>query len=86
MYAHTGNTAPTHSVIHDYFAQGGWPFQLRDPQLWAGVRAVAFAWFMSLGLILCTHGYAWGALAFVAAAKELALGYRLRKTFRARQH
>jgi hypothetical protein len=86
MYAQTGNIAPTHSVIHDYFAQGGWPFQLRDPQLWAGVRTVAFAWFMSLGLILCTHGYEWGALAFLAAAKELALGYRLRKTSRARQH
>lgn len=86
MYAHTGNTVPAHSVLHDYFAQGGWPFQLRDPQTWAGVRAVAFAWFASLGIILCSHGYEWGALAFLVAAKELVLGYRLRKTSRASRH
>jgi hypothetical protein len=86
MYAQTGNNAPTQSVIHDYFARGGWPFQLRHAEEWAGVRTVAFAWFASLGIILCTHGYDWGALAFLVAAKELVFGYRLRKTSRAPQH
>jgi hypothetical protein len=86
MNAQTGNIAPTGSVIKNYFARGGWPFQLRDPEVWTGVRFIAFTWFASLGLILCTHGYEWGALAFVAAAKELGLGYQLQKTRRALRH
>jgi hypothetical protein len=83
MYAQPSNTAPTPSVINNYFARGGWPFQLRHPEAWAAVRAVLLVWFVTLGSILCSHGYGWGALAYLAAAKELALGYRLLKTSRA---
>jgi hypothetical protein len=86
MYAQTSNTTPTRSVIQNYFAGGGWPFQLRHPQAWAVVRALIVVWFLTLGSILCSHGYAWGALVYLAAAKDLALGYRLLKTSRALQH
>ena len=85
MYAQTSNV-PTGSVIHNYFAGGGWPFQVRHPEAWAAVRAVALVWFVTLGSILCSHGYEWGALVYLAAAKELVLGYRLLKTSRALQH
>jgi hypothetical protein len=81
MYAQTSNI-PTGSVIENYFARGGWPFQLRHPAAWAAVRALAMVWFVTLGSILCSHGYEWGALVYLAAAKELALGYRLLKTSR----
>jgi hypothetical protein len=86
MYAQTSNITPSHSVIQSYFAGGGWPFQRRHPEAWAVVRAVAFVWFITLGSVLCGHGYEWGALVYIAAAKELALGYRLLKTSRALQH
>lgn len=86
MYAQISNTTPTRSFIENYLVGGGWPFQLRHPEAWAAVRAVAFVWFVALGSILVSHGYAWGALVYLAAAKELALGYRLVKTSRAPQH
>ena len=86
MYAQTGNITPTRSPIQNYFVGGGWPFQLRHPEAWAAVRALAAVWFITLGSILCSHGYGWGALAYLAAAKELALGYRLLKTSRVLQH
>jgi len=86
MYAPTSNATPTQSVIQNYLAGGGWPFQLRHPQAWAVVRALAVVWFVTLGSILCSRGYGWGALVYLAAAKDLALGYRLLKTSRARQH
>jgi hypothetical protein len=86
MYVQTSNITPTHSVIRNYFVGGGWPFQRRHPEAWAAVRAVALVWFLTLGTILCSHGYAWGALVYLAAGKELALGYRLLKTSRAFQH
>jgi hypothetical protein len=86
MYAQISNSTPSRSVIQSYFAGGGWPFQRRHPQAWAAVRAVAFVWFITLGSVLCSHGYEWGALVYIAAAKELAFGYRLFKTSRALQH
>ena len=86
MHAQLSNIAPTPSVIHSYFARGGWPFQLRHPEAWAAVRAILVVWFVTLGSILCSHGYEWGALAYLAAAKEMALGYRLLMTSRAAQH
>ncbi|HUC21981.1 MAG TPA: hypothetical protein VMA73_04685 [Streptosporangiaceae bacterium] len=82
MYAQTSNI-PTRSVIQNYFAGGGWPFQLRHPGAWTVVRALAVVWFLTLGSILCSHGYAWGALVYLAAAKDLTLGYRLLRTSRA---
>jgi hypothetical protein len=86
MYAQLSNTAPTPSVIHNYFAGGGWPFQRRHPQAWAAVRAVLVVWFVTLGSILCSNGYGWGALVYLGAVKELAFGYRLLKTSRAARH
>jgi len=86
MCVQTNDTTPARSVIQNYFVRGGWPFQLRHPEAWAVVRALALVWFVSLGSILCSHGYAWGALVYLAAAKELAFGYRLLKTSRAPQH
>jgi len=86
MYAQTSNISPSQSVIHNYFAGGGWPFQLRHPAAWAAVRALAVVWFITLGSILCSHGYGWGALVFLAAAKDLALGYRLLRTSRGARH
>jgi hypothetical protein len=86
MYAQTSTTTPTGSVFQNYFTRGGWPFQLRHPEAWAAVRGIAVAWFISLGTVLCTHGYAWGALLYLAAAKDLALGYRLAKTSRPGSH
>jgi hypothetical protein len=86
MYAQTSTITPTPSVIHNYFARGGWPFQLRHPEAWVVVRAVAVAWFLTLGFILYSHGSAWAAIAYLAAAKELALGYRMVKTIRASRH
>jgi hypothetical protein len=86
MYAQTSNTVSSQSALQSYFVGGGWPFQRRHPQAWAAVRAVAFVWFITLGSILSSHGYEWGALLYIAAAKELAFGYRLLKTSRAFQH
>lgn len=86
MYAQTSNITPTGSVIQNYFAGGGWPFQRRYPQAWAAVRALLFTWFITLGSVLISQGYAWGALVYLAAIKEAALGYRLLKTSQARQH
>jgi hypothetical protein len=80
MYAQTSNITPPRSVIRNYFEGGGWPFQLRHPEAWAAVRALLVVWFVALGSILCNHSYGWGALVYLAAAKELALGYRLLKT------
>ena len=86
MYTQTSNITPTRSVIQNYLLSGGWPFQLRHPEAWAAVRALLVVWFVILGSILRSHGYEWGALVYLAAAKELALGYRLLKTSRALQH
>jgi hypothetical protein len=82
MYAQTSSIPQGPSVIQNYFAGGGWPFQRRHPQTWIAVRALAVVWFITLGTILCSHGYAWGALIYLAAVKDLALGYRLIKTSR----
>jgi hypothetical protein len=82
MYAQTSNV-PTRSAIHNYFAGGGWPFQRRHPGAWVAVRALAVVWFLILGSILCSHGYAWGALVYLGAAKELTFGYRLLKSSQA---
>jgi hypothetical protein len=81
MYAQTSNI-PTGSVIHNYFARGGWPFQLRHPAAWAAVRALILVWLVTLGSILCSHGYEVGAVAYLGAVKELVLGYRLLKSSR----
>ena len=86
MYTQTSTITPTRSVIQSYFAGGGWPFQLRHPESWAAVRALLVVWFVTLGSILCSNGYGWGALVYLAAAKEVALGYRLLKTSRAAKH
>jgi hypothetical protein len=85
MHAQASTITPTRSVIQNYFTGGGWPFQLRHPAAWVAVRAVAVVWFITLGSVLCSHGYEWGALVYLAAVKDLALGYRLLKTSRARQ-
>lgn len=85
MYAQNGEATSTRSVIYNYFVGGGWPFQLRDPGAWAFVRAVAVMWFITLGTVLWTHGFSWGALLYLAATKDLALGFRLLKTRLARQ-
>jgi hypothetical protein len=86
MYAQISNTTSSQSAIQSYFVGGGWAFQRRHPQAWAAVRAVAFIWFITLGSFLCSHGYEWGALVYIAAARELVFGYRLLKTSQARQH
>ena len=86
MYAQTSNIAPARPVIQNYFVGGGWPFQLRHPEAWAAVRALAVIWFVTFGSILYSRGYGWGALLYLAAAKDLALGYRLVKTSRAARH
>jgi len=86
MYAQTSNITPPRSVIRNYLVGGGWPFQLRHPEAWAAVRTLAVVWFIAFGSILCSYGYGWGALLYLAAAKELALGYRLLKTSRAAHH
>jgi hypothetical protein len=86
MYAQPSNTTPARSVIQNYFAGGGWPFQRRHPQVWVTVRALAVVLFITLGTILCSRGYGWGALVYLAAAKDLGLGYRLLKSSRALQH
>ncbi len=86
MYAQTSTLTPTRSVMRNYIKGGGWPFQRRHPEAWVAVRAVALVWFVTLGSILCSHGYNWGALVYLAAAKELLLGYRLLKTSRAMRH
>lgn len=83
MYSQTSNNTPAPSAIQNYFTGGGWPFQRRHPQAWAVVRAVALVWFITLGSILYRHGYAWGALLYLAAARELVFGYRLLKSSRA---
>jgi hypothetical protein len=86
MYAQTSNTAPTGSVFQNYFTRGGWPFQLRHPEAWIAAHGIAAAWLISLGTVLCTHGFAWGALMYLSAAMNLALGYRLRKTIQTSGH
>jgi hypothetical protein len=86
MYAQTSNTLPARSLIQNYFVGGGWPFQRRHPQAWAAVRALVVVWFVTFGSILCSRGYGWGALLYLAAAKDLVLGYRLLETSRARRH
>jgi hypothetical protein len=85
MYAQSSEITPARSVIHNYFAGGGWPFQLRHPEAWTAVRGIAVAWFVTFATVLWTHGYPWGALLYLAATKDVALGYRLLKTSRARQ-
>jgi hypothetical protein len=50
------------------------------------VRALVVVWLITFGTIRCSHGYRWGALLYLAAAKDLGLGYRLLKTSRALQH
>jgi hypothetical protein len=86
MYTQTSNVTPAGSVIRNYFAGGGWPFQLRHPEVWAAVRILAVSWFIAFGSILVSRGYAWGALLYLAAAKDLVLGVRLRKTAQALRH
>lgn len=83
MYAQTSTTTSTPFTFRDYFAGGGWPFQQRHPEGWAAVRAVLLIWFVTLGTVLISHGYAWGALVYLAAARELVFGYRLLKASRA---
>jgi hypothetical protein len=84
MYAQTSNTTPAGSVFQNFVTKGGWPFQLRHSEAWAAVRAIAAVWFVTLGTVLVTHGYAWGALLYLAAVLSLALASRLAKTSRAR--
>jgi hypothetical protein len=86
MYTQTSSTTPAGSVIQNYFTGGGWPFQLRHPQAWVAVRALAVVGFITFGSILCSHGYMLGVVLYFAAAKDLTLGYRLLKTSRAVQH
>jgi len=85
MDAQLGNVTPTQSVTQNYFAVGGLPFQLRRPRAWIAARAVVAAWLVTLGSILVSRGYEWGALIYLAAALHLALGYRLLKASRAAQ-
>jgi hypothetical protein len=86
MYAQTSTATPTGSVLQNYFTHGGLPFQLRNPEAWAAVRGIAAAWFITLGTVLTTHGYPWGALLYLAAAMALTLAYRLAKTSRPGSH
>jgi hypothetical protein len=88
MYAQTmqtSTTTPTHSAFYNYIARGGWPFQLRHPEGWAAVHAVAAVWFIILATVLLSHGYDWGSLLYLVAAKSATFGYRLIKTSRSRQ-
>jgi hypothetical protein len=50
------------------------------------VRAVLLVWFITLGSVLVSHGYEWGALVYIAAAREVVFGYRLLKTAHAVRH
>jgi hypothetical protein len=88
MYAQTSTSSitPARSVIRNYFTAGGWPFQLRHPEGWVAVHAVALVWLLILASLLCSLGYAWGALVYLAAVKELVFGYRLLKTSRSLRH
>jgi hypothetical protein len=85
MDAQTGNITPAQSVTQNYCAIGGLPFQLRHPAAWIAMRVVIAVWLVTLGSILISRGYPWGALIYLAAALHLALGYRLLKTSRAAQ-
>jgi hypothetical protein len=86
MYADIISQTPTHSAIENYFTGGGWPFQRRHPTAWIVVRAIVLVWFIAFGSILYSHGYTWGALLYLAAARELVFGYRLLKTRQAQRH
>ena len=86
MYAQADTITPARSSIHDFFAGGGWPFQRRHPQTFVTVRAVAIVGFVTFGSILLSRGYEIGVVLYLAAAKDLALGYRLLKTSLARRH
>lgn len=80
MYAQTDDIIPARSLFQNYFVRGGWPFQRRHSEAWAAVRGIAAAWLITAGTVLWTHGYPWGALLYLAATADLALGYRLLKT------
>ena len=86
MYAQTSSSTPAESAIRNYFVGGGYPFQRRHPAGWAAVRAVLLVWFITLGSVLVSHGYEWGALVYIAAAREVVFGYRLLKTAGATRH
>ena len=53
------------------------PFVYCHPRAWGGVCSAAGLWVFTLGVILCSHRFWWGAALVAAGALELWIAYRL---------
>jgi hypothetical protein len=60
--------------------QPRWKWERRHWRLIVRVRVAIGIWLLTVGAILLSDGYWWGALIFAAAALHFYLAYRLRHT------
>ena len=54
-----------------------WSLEYRYARAFAAVRFAAGTWYVVLAVILCSHGYYWGAALLPATVAQFWAGYRL---------